>query len=159
MLLRSCTICRQSILIHEHTALRLTFRPWATADNEPIRFAVGPPDGLTSNSWRFWTTSSGDAYLACRDNFQNMKVSLHASGRWRMAFTSEALAKNPALVPAGANRAWEVWDEPPPVLPDTVVAFRLIFPTIELAVKPEQRTTKQWRNTVFIESAPPDVAS
>jgi hypothetical protein len=122
----------------------------------PVRFAVGSPDGLTSNSWRFWTTSSGDAYLACRDNFQNMKVSLHASGRWRMAFTSEALAENPALVPAEANRAWEVWDEPPPVLPDTVVAFRLIFPTSELAVKPEQRTTKQWRDTLFIESAPPD---
>src|SRR5215218_4218108 len=64
--------------------------------------------------------------------------------------------KNPALVPAGANRAWEVWNEPPPVLPDTVVAFRLIFPTSELAVRPEQRTTKQWRDTLFIESAPPD---
>jgi hypothetical protein len=94
--------------------------------------------------------------LACRDNFQNMKVSLHASGRWRMAFTSEALAKNPALVPAGSNRAWEVWQEPHPILPDTVVAFRLIFPTSELAVKPEQRTTKQWRDNLFIESAPPD---
>jgi hypothetical protein len=84
-----------------------------------------------------------------------VKVSLHASGRWRMAFTSEALAKNPALVPAGANRAWEIWEEPPPVLPDTVVAFRLIFPTSELAVRPEQRSTKQWRETLFIESAPP----
>jgi len=122
----------------------------------PVRFAIGSPGGLTSNSWRFWTTSSGDSYLACRDNAQELKVSLHASGRWRMAFTSEARAKNPALVPAGTNRAWEVWQEPLPVLPDTVVAFRLIFPTSELAVRPEQRTTKQWRDTLFIESAPPD---
>ena len=122
----------------------------------PIRFAVGAPDGFTSNSWRFWTERSGDAYLACRDNFQNMKVSLHASGRWRMAFTSEAIARNPALVPVGGGRAWEVWDEPPPVVPDIVVAFRLIFPTRELAVRPEQRTTRQWRDTVFIEAAPAD---
>src|SRR5438132_10784740 len=115
----------------------------------PVRFAVGAPDGLTSNSWRFWTTSAGDAYLARRDNFNNMKVSLHASGRWRMAFTSEALAANPSLVPVGADRAWEVWDEPPAVLPETVAAFRLIFPTRELAVEPEQRAAKQWRNTIF----------
>jgi hypothetical protein len=121
-----------------------------------IRFAVGAPDGLTSNSWKFWTERSGDAYLACRDNFQNMKVSLHASGRWRMAYTAEAVAENPALVPAGENRAWEVWDEPPPVIPDVVVAFRLIFPTIELGVRPDQRGTRQWRNTVFIGAAPID---
>lgn len=120
----------------------------------PVRFAVGAPDDLTSNSWRFWTTAAGDAYLACRDNFNNMKVSLHASGRWRMAYTSEALALNPALVAAGSDRAWEVWDEPPAVLPEIVAAFRLIFLTSELAVRPEQRATRQWRNTVFIEAAP-----
>ena len=80
----------------------------------PIRFAVGAPDGLSSNSWRFWTERSGDAYLACRDNFQNMKVSLQASGRWRMAYTAEAVAENPARVPPAENRAWEVWDEPQP---------------------------------------------
>src|SRR5512132_249548 len=32
-----------------------------------VRFAVGSPHGLGSNSWRFWTTRTGDAYLACRD--------------------------------------------------------------------------------------------
>jgi hypothetical protein len=43
-----------------------------------------------------------------------MKVSLQASGRWRMAYTAEAVAKNPAQVPPAENRAWEVWDEPQP---------------------------------------------
>jgi hypothetical protein len=40
----------------------------------PVKFAVGPPDGLTSNTWRFWTTVNGDIYLACRDNFKEAKV-------------------------------------------------------------------------------------
>lgn len=121
----------------------------------PVRFAVGAPDGLSSNSWQgFWATSGGDAYLSCRDNFQEVKVSLHASGRWRMAFTAEALAKDPSLVPPGADRVWEVWDEPSPTLPNTIAAFRLIFPTSELAVAPAQRSPKQWRDTVYIEAAP-----
>jgi hypothetical protein len=121
----------------------------------PVRFAVGPPDGLTSNSWRLWTTRRGDIYIACRDNFKEAKVSLHASGRWRMGFTTEALMKDKALLANDKDRAWEVWDEPPPTLPDTVVAFRLLFPNSELAVRPEQRSSKEWKQVIFIEAAPP----
>jgi hypothetical protein len=120
----------------------------------PIRFAVGSPDGVSSNSWRLWVGRQGDVYLACRDNFQNMKVSLHVSGRWRMAFTEEAVRKDPTLVSVGADRAWEVWDEPPERPFGAIAAFRLVFPTEEFAVNPDQRTTKAWRDTVFIEAAP-----
>lgn len=120
----------------------------------PIRFAVGDPEGLTSNSWRFWTTQHGDAYLACRDNFNNVKVSLHVSGRWRMAFTEEAVRENSSLVPPGADRAWEVWDTPPPFMPEAVAAFSLIFLTSELAVERSQRDPRRWRGTTFIEAAP-----
>ena len=111
-------------------------------------------DGLTSNAWRFWTIPAGDAYLAGRDNFKEVKVSFHASGRWRMGFTEEAVTKNPAILPDTSNRAWNIWDEPPQTIPHTVTAFRLIFPTTELSVKPDQRQTKKWRDTVFIEAAP-----
>ena len=34
----------------------------------PVRFAVGDPNGVTSNSWRIWTSKHGDVYIACRDN-------------------------------------------------------------------------------------------
>jgi len=121
----------------------------------PLRFAVGPPTGLTSNAWRVWTTNAGDLYILCRDNLKEAKVSFHASGRWRMGFTTEAVAKNANLLGRNENRAWEVWDQPQPTLPDTVVAFRLIFPTSELGVKPEQRDPAQWANVVYIEAAPP----
>lgn len=137
----------------EVLAIRDAGMPYRTG---PVRFAVGSPHGLSSNSWRFWTTRTGDAYLACRDNFQNMKVSLHVSGRWRMAFTEEAVKDNPALVPPEADRAWEVWDEPPPFMPDAVAAFSLIFLTSELAVEPSQRDPRKWEGTTFIEAAPAD---
>lgn len=120
----------------------------------PVRFAVGSPTGLTSNAWRVWTTKQGDIYIACRDNFKEAKVSLHASGQWRMGFTTEALAKNTDLIPRDENRAWEVWNKPPASLPNTVTAFRLFFPTSELAVRAEQRVTKDWKDVVYIEAAP-----
>jgi len=93
----------------------------------PVRFAVGSPDGLTSNSWRIWPSPQGDVYVACRDNFQEVKVSLHTSGRWRVGFTTEAIAKNPSLVGEGQNRAWDVWDRPEDLIPDVVRAFQLVF--------------------------------
>jgi hypothetical protein len=86
-------------------------------------------------------------YIKCRDNFQMAKVSLHAGrdgrpGRWRMGFEDYVAKKYPGLIPAGRDRAWEVWDEPSQQLPKSVIAFKLCFPDLELAVRPDQRKTK-----------------
>jgi hypothetical protein len=121
--------------------------------NKPARFAVGDPAGASSNSWRVWKQKQ-DLYIACRDNFRETKVSLHASGRWRMGFTSEAIADAPHLLGDNQNRAWEIWDRPDETLPSTVVAFHLIFATSELAVHPEQRATADWKDVIFVEAAP-----
>lgn len=123
--------------------------------DKPARFAVGDPNGMTSNSWRVWAERRSEVYIACRDNFTETKVSLHASGRWRMGFTSEAIKKNPMLVQPSENRAWEVWDKPLETLPQTTTAFHLYFPTSELAVDASQRVGKQWKNVVYLEAAPP----
>lgn len=71
-----------------------------------------------------------------------------------MAFTAEAVKARPELKMADGSRDWEVWNEPPDIVPDAKIAFRLLFPTNELAVRPEHRTTKHWKNTLFIENAP-----
>jgi hypothetical protein len=120
----------------------------------PVRFAVGSPDGITSNSWKV-LTHKGNVYVSCRDNFQEAKVSLHASGRWRMGFTETAVHKNVKLLSPGRNRAWQVWDRPPPSLPNTVIAFRLVFPTSELGIRLEQRAPSKWKDVIYIEAAPP----
>jgi hypothetical protein len=121
----------------------------------PVRFAVGDPSATTSNSWRVWVEKHSELYIACRDNFKEAKVSLHASGSWRMAITTEALRKDATLVLPGENRAWEIWDKPSPSLPNTVVAFHLYFPTSELAVEPHQRIGKLWKDVLYIEAGPP----
>jgi hypothetical protein len=48
-----------------------------------------------------------------------------------------------------------VWDKPPATLPDTVIAFKLVFVTSELALCPEQRQGRLWKDVIFIEAGPP----
>ena len=120
-----------------------------------VHFAVGPPDGLTSNGWVFFVSKSGDAYLTCRDNAREVKLSLHRSGSWHFGFTEEAVARQPALVPPGRDRAWDVWREPAEIAPGVVPAFHVIFVTSELAVPPEMRSPRLWKGTIYIEAAPP----
>lgn len=150
--LRDAGVDRQTCPMVSTTSLRAPALPLRTG---PVRFMVLAADGKSSNSWRFWTEPAGDAYVVCRDNFKEGKISLHTSGRWRIAWDEKAVAKNPALVAPGHDRAWEKWDPPPPVEPGMVAAVRMLFPTSELAVERAQRTSRVWReNNVAIEAAP-----
>jgi hypothetical protein len=72
-----------------------------------------------------------------------------------MGFTTEAIKKNSSLVASDENRAWEVWDRPAETQPQLTTAFHLFFPTTELAVTPEKRTGKKWKDVVYLEAAPP----
>lgn len=73
-----------------------------------IRFAVGVPNGASTNSWKLWVRRD-EAYLACRDNFREFKLSLHASGIWGLAFTSEAVTRNSALQTPDEDRLIRRW--------------------------------------------------
>jgi hypothetical protein len=148
-----CTIVARQT--HEMAATTPAPGPVLPLRAGPIRFMVVGSDGKNSNTWKFWTEPSGDAYLLCRDNFKDAKVSLHTSGRWRIAWDEKAVANKPELVAPGQDRAWEKWEPPPPVEPGLVAAVRMLFPTSELAVEPEQRVGKVWRtNKLAIEAAP-----
>lgn len=55
-----------------------------------IRWAVGTPDGPRSQSWSlFGSTNHDDVYLGPRCQTGAIKLSLHRSGRWRMAWTEK----------------------------------------------------------------------
>jgi hypothetical protein len=122
--------------------------------NKPARFAVGDPNGLTSNSWIVKSHSVSGIYIACRDNFNEAKVSLHPKGKgdWRMAFVSKEIAQK---MTGDTKREWSVWAEPPELLPNLVVAIHLYFPTSEIVVPPELRKASKWKNVIFIEAGPP----
>ncbi len=100
--------------------------------NGPVRFAVVNSEAVTSNSWRCWAEQKGDVYIACRDNFKECKVSLHASGSWQMGFTEEGYKKCSHLLPENRIRHWQIWPKPLPIAPDVVMVFKLLFASSEI---------------------------
>jgi hypothetical protein len=68
-----------------------------------------------------------------------------------MGFTREAVKKYPGLLRENQDRAWDLWNEPTPDIPQAVTAFKLVFPTSELAITPDMRTTALWNNVVYID--------
>ena len=116
---------------------------------EPIRIAVGTPEGVSGNSWRI-SVQGMDTYVSCRDNFKEFKVSLHASGIWRVAITEQAIKARPELFDPSSDR---VISRRTPDLTDTtkaVIGFQIVVLGKGLYLQPSQRT--KWpKSTAFIE--------
>ena len=117
----------------------------------PIRFAVMMKDGSTSNGWRAWVGKEGDAYICCRDNINDLKVSLHKSGRQHIAHTRQSGKET-----ASEERYWNTWREPP-VKGKVIPSFKLMFPPwgVRLSERDRNKTSttrRKWGdNQVLIE--------
>ena len=98
----------------------------------PIKFAVLMPNGRTSNAWRVWTERSG-AYICCRDNMQEIKISLHQSGKQHIAFTRES-----GIEMTLGSRFWNRWNEPPQQR-TAIPSFKLVFPSWGVKLTEEDR--------------------
>src|SRR4051794_37821610 len=76
---------------HDYLLLPGRGTPLRTAIDNPkrtIRIAVGQPY-RRSSVWRFWANpSADDVYVATRTSAAQWKLSLHASGDWRMQWVS-----------------------------------------------------------------------
>ena len=114
----------------------------------PIRFAVTMKNGLTSNVWGVRVEGTGDAYIYCRDNMKEVKISLHRSGKQHIAFT-----KGSGHETKPSSRFWNQWREPllqrPPV-----PTFKLVFPgwATSLNEKDRKKVRAKWdTNQVLIE--------
>jgi hypothetical protein len=120
----------------------------------PVRFVIGSDASLSSNGWKIWLGPDDSVYVACRDNYQDLKASLHP-GVWQFGLTAEAhkrLSRNGNTIPA--SRHWDQWVPPVVVGPGAKVAFRLIFIHSELAVTPALRRGKGWDKPLYVEAAP-----
>ena len=101
----------------------------------PINLSVLKSDGLLSHRWGVKTNHKGDAYVYCRDVPRAEKVSLHASGRQHISFTSQTSAH------LGADcRFGNVWKEPD-FESDAIATFSLVFPPWSAGLRPEERRT------------------
>jgi hypothetical protein len=121
-----------------------------------VRFAVGLPGGPSSNSWIVTTSKQGDIYIAGRDNFREVKTSLHKSGIWRFAHISKAATDRPDLLDADGNRLIDSWKAPVGWRSEPVVAFRVALLTPALYLSPEQRGG--WKRSVVFVEPPTDRA-
>lgn len=77
-------------------------------------FSWGNP-GLHAGVWKFVVRPNGDVYLFERSLGYAMKVSLHRSGQWQLAWVYENITKDPlvlAAVEARDSRFVDVWDRP-----------------------------------------------
>lgn len=98
-----------------------------------IRFAV--TDGVKrAATWKCWTLTDkekGDVYLACRELRDELKVSLHESGYWHIAYSQKFFEEN--LIPFSDSdksdkRFIMEWLRPPEIAEGMTLAFRIITP-------------------------------
>jgi hypothetical protein len=138
-----------------HPAIHVWANPSSTAfplRRSPARLSVGTPTGPSTNSWKVWIRGE-DAYVACRDNFREIKVSLHASGIWRLGFTEQFTHSNRDMVPPEKDRAWKKWRATLDDEHRMVIAFQIVCPLASLYLSPKDRA--KWPTSiVFVEPAP-----
>ena len=113
--------------------------------DSPIKFAVTMPDGCTSNAWRVWTERR-EAYVCCRDDWKQIKISLHRSGKQHIAFRQETGLK---MTPD--SRFWNQWREPPQQNP-AIPSFQLVFPPwgVRLTGADREKTQKKWADNQIL---------
>lgn len=120
---------------------------------QPLRFAIGTPLGPSTNSWRVWVHGN-DTYVACRDNFREIKVSLHASGVWRVGFTRDFVKLRPDMLPDGKDRVWKKWTPRLDEKHRSVVGFQVAAPTAALYIDRDAR--RNWPTSIVFVEPPPD---
>ena len=114
----------------------------------PIRFAVRGKGGFTSNLWGVQVKRKGDAYIYCRDEWKDQKISLHASGKQHISFNENAPGIKSYIGGRFMNQWWE-----PQHTQKAVATLRLLFPPWGLSLntqKSEKFQTKWGRNDVLI---------
>src|ERR687892_894675 len=113
---------------------------WSVPD-PTVRFAVGSPERPRSSVWRLWVHGS-DAYLGARVLLGAIKLSMHQSGDWISAFTSQSGVG----LPTGSRRH-HTWRRPPEFTPGWTQGPSVAIPWVT------------WRNELrWREELPPDTA-
>ncbi|MEK7994362.1 MAG: hypothetical protein AAB403_11215 [Planctomycetota bacterium] len=119
--------------------------------NNIIRFQVTAPDGRCSDVWRVWNTGT-DVYLAPRAKGGEFKISLHRSGKWRLAFTREHAKLMRELGTWDADRCVEALERPPEHATGFTRAVWMYFPDSELRMP---RTLQQKPGPIVQVPGPP----
>jgi hypothetical protein len=110
-----------------------------TAQDLPIgstlRFAVGDPNDMRSTTWNVvGGKKDRDIYIGARQAMNHHKLSLHRSGKWRLA---EVMERGD-----GEDRVLVRYEPPPEVFPGWRFAAQILIPTSSLrSPYPEKATS------------------
>jgi hypothetical protein len=97
-----------------------------------IRFGVYDGGAKRAATWRCWSRTGvgkNDLYLSCREIGGALKVSLHESGQWHVAYFQEFFDKNVEdsdLIKKG--RFIDRWSPPAEIAPGVTLAFGIVTP-------------------------------
>jgi hypothetical protein len=117
-----------------------------------IRWASGRPDGLRSATWQvIGAKNSDDVYLGSRSWMGTMKLSLHQSDVWRLAFTRR-IADN-HLKP-GADSLIARYAPTPPLAPGWHYAARIKTPSTTFGPAFKESRPRDRSPIVFVPSPP-----
>lgn len=124
---------------------------------DAIRFCIGPWKGRYSSMWRVWSPpSSDDLYLGARCLLQNLKISLHKSGKFRAAYVEDyyetVISKGRS---AEGDRAFMKWDKIAVPAGTIMQALDIHFPLDGLSVA-EVHTPKKGKKQFVL--TPDDAA-
>jgi hypothetical protein len=120
-----------------------------SASKGAVRVAVGQDFGKRSNVWRIWTTRD-EIYVAARSLAGEIKTSLHSSGLFRHAFTSQSTSQ---FVPDG-DRAWFKWNEPATSPQGARLILEIVIPTDELTAPTAEPPATDKAKIVLLDPAP-----
>jgi hypothetical protein len=103
--------------------------------SDEFRFGIGSATQPRSTTWKLWTRKN-DIYLACREMGRWLKVSLHASGDWRIAWVRDAKRSSTR------DRIIERWARPAPFRERWTEGIVLAFPWVDM------RAPLDWPNAL-----------
>ncbi len=123
------------------------------ATGRDLRVAIGTPGGPSTNSWKLWVKGH-DVYMKCRDNFRELKASLHASGIWRYGFTEEFVRSKPNVLQQGVDRVWKRWQPSAAARMGPIIGFQVVALPQGLYLRANDR--QSWPHSVAFVEPPAD---
>jgi hypothetical protein len=103
-------------------------RELLTMPERSVRFGVADSENRRAASWKCFGGGRKEVYVACRALAGCIKLSLHESGRWHVAFDYQ---KFPTLFEPGSappTRFSAVWKRPAPIVQGFTLACRIHTP-------------------------------
>jgi hypothetical protein len=117
-----------------------------------IRWASGKPDGPRSSTWEVvGAANTDDVYLGSRPMMGAMKLSLHKSDVWRLAFTKPIAKK---YLPPGADSLIARYSPTTPLAPGWHCAARIMTPSTTFGPAYKESRPRDRGPILFVESPP-----